>query len=174
MTGSTLATAQGFPPIAGADAELLILGSFPGLASLSAGEYYAHPRNAFWPIMGELVGAHPELEYNARLRRIIAHHIAVWDVLRACHRTGSLDANIDASGLIGNDFGYFFSTHPAIRRIYFNGATAERLFRRYVLPSLTEFNKALYRLPSTSPAHAGLSIMQKRQCWSIILGRPDE
>jgi TDG/mug DNA glycosylase family protein len=160
-----------FPPIASPDARILILGSMPGVASLTAGEYYAHPRNAFWPIMGELIGAGPELAYAARVRRLTARRIAVWDVLQSCVRGGSLDSSIDEDSIVPNDFAAFFAKHRKIARVYFNGGTAERVFRRYVLADLGEraAGIAIARLPSTSPAHAGRSFQQKLHAWRVAL-----
>lgn len=157
-----------FPPIAQADARLLILGSMPGKASLEANQYYAHPRNLFWPILGELVGASPALDYVERTRRLTANGIALWDVLKSCHRPGSLDADIDKSTMVANDFAAFFASHPHINRVFFNGATAEQAFRRYVLPTLEAETLILHRLPSTSPAHAALSFHQKLESWRLI------
>lgn len=154
-----------FPPIAGNDARILILGSMPGQASLEAHQYYAHPRNLFWPIMGELVGAHPALDYPERAQILIANGIALWDVLKSCTRPGSLDANIDKSSMVANDFKAFFAAHPQIKRVFFNGATAEHGFRRHVLPTLSIEGLAFRRLPSTSPAHAALSYQQKLESW---------
>src|SRR5688572_2589177 len=98
-------------------------------------EYYAQPYNAFWRIMGELVGAGPELEYPARLVRLRAHGIAVWDVLAAGEREGSLDSAIVPASIVVNDFGAFFARHRELRSICFNGNTAAGLFKRKVLRS---------------------------------------
>lgn len=157
-----------FPPIADADARLLILGSMPGKASLEANQYYAHPRNLFWTILGELVGAHPALDYAERTQILTANGIALWDVLKSCRRTSSLDADIDKSTMIANDFAAFFAVHPCIERVFFNGATAEQTFRRQVLPTIAAETLLLRRLPSTSPAHAALSYHQKLQSWRVI------
>src|SRR5690349_6164688 len=119
-----------FPPIARSDARVLVLGSMPGVASLAAGEYYAHPRNAFWPIMGELIGAGPELRYEARVKRVIAQKIAVWDVLKTCFRGGSLDSSIVEDSIVPNDFAGFFAAHNRIEKVCFNGGKAEHAFRR--------------------------------------------
>jgi TDG/mug DNA glycosylase family protein len=163
---------RGFPPISAADAEVLILGSMPGRASLDAQQYYAHPRNAFWPIMAMSCGFDPAAGYAQRCASLVARRIAVWDVLQSCSRQGSLDAAIDASSVRVNDFGAFFAAHPGVRRVLFNGATAERLYRRHVLPRLPPASAALacVRLPSTSPAHAAMTHAQKTARWGAELG----
>ena len=97
--------------------------------------------------------------------------MAVWDVLQACFRRGSLDSEIDNRTLVPNDFRPFFREHPAIRRVYFNGAKAESVYLKKVLPGLTgeAANLPRLRLPSTSPAHAALSLEQKTAAWRVIL-----
>ncbi|WP_151705085.1 DNA-deoxyinosine glycosylase [Nitrincola alkalilacustris] len=160
-----------FPPIEPENARILILGSMPGVASLKAQQYYAHPRNAFWPIMGELFGAHPELPYHERVEILKAEGIAVWDVLESCVRVGSLDASIDSSSLRVNDFSSFFRRHPQIRHVFFNGAKAEQSFRRHALPELRLDYLSYTRLPSTSPAHAAMSFDSKLNNWSKALLR---
>lgn len=162
---------HGFPPVVDGSARLLILGSMPGVASLRATEYYAHPRNVFWPIMGELLGAGPALAYAERLRRLQASGVALWDVIGACERWGSLDADIVPDSIRANDFAAFFAAHPQIRRVYFNGTAAEAAFRRYVQPGLPALPLAFSRLPSTSPAHAARSFTQKLAAWSAILAK---
>jgi len=163
-----MTTIYSFPAIADDNACILILGSMPGKASLQAGQYYAHPRNQFWPILGELVGAEPALDYVERTRALMSAGIALWDVLKSCYRSSSLDADIDKSSIIVNDFAAFFAGHPHIRQVFFNGATAEQAFRRYVLPDIDAEDLVLQRLPSTSPAHAGMSYQQKLQRWQSI------
>jgi TDG/mug DNA glycosylase family protein len=155
---------RSFPPIARSNARVLILGSMPGVASLAVGEYYAHPRNAFWPIMGAVFGAGPELPYEARVERLVAQRVAVWDVLKTCFRGGSLDSSIVEDSIVPNDFAGFFAAHPKIERVCFNGAKAEQAFRRYVLPAL-DVEMEYVRLPSTSPAHAGMSFAKKLAVW---------
>ena len=108
---------QCFPPIADAGATVLILGSMPGEESLRAGQYYAHPRNAFWPIMGDLFGAGPGLDYAARARVLKSNGIALWDVLASCARDGSLDSAIAGDSILANDFPAFFLAHPGIARV---------------------------------------------------------
>jgi TDG/mug DNA glycosylase family protein len=157
-----------FPPIAAPDATLLILGSMPGKASLLANQYYAHPRNAFWPIMGELFGAGPAMPYARRVRVLEHAGIAVWDVLASCTRGSSLDSDIDEDSIVANDFASFFRVHPRIQRVFFNGAKAEASFRRHVLPRLAATTLRIKRLPSTSPANASLSHARKLRSWRIV------
>lgn len=155
-----------FPPIADKRAHTLILGSMPGEASLQAGQYYAHPRNLFWPIVAEVMGFAAELPYPERCAALLARGCALWDVLATCERTGSLDAAIRNGK--ANDFPAFFAQHPCITRVFFNGATAEGEFRCKVMPKL-ELSEGrpltLCRLPSTSPANATLSRDQKTALW---------
>lgn len=157
-----------FPAIAPPDAVALILGSMPGMASLAAGQYYAHPRNAFWPIMAELLGFDPAMSYARRVQALADGRIALWDALQSCVRPGSLDSAIDEGSMIGNDFAALFARCPQIERIFFNGAAAERCFRLGVLPSLPGFALPSVRLPSTSPAHAGQSFEQKLAAWRVL------
>lgn len=163
----------GFPPVARPDARLLILGSMPGAASLAAGQYYAHPRNAFWSIIGELSGAPAGSSYARRTAALCAARIALWDVIASCRRRGSLDAAIEHGSVQFNDFAHFFAHHPRIGCVAFNGGTAEALFRRHVLPGLSARLRArtlrLVRLPSTSPAYAGLAPAGKRARWHQLL-----
>jgi hypoxanthine-DNA glycosylase len=158
---------RSFKPIADRNAEILILGSMPGRASLAARQYYAHPRNAFWGIAAELLGFERTLPYANRVRALKAAGIALWDVLRSCTREGSLDARIENA--IANDFSAFFRNHGKIRHVFFNGATAEATFKRYVLPRLKDSALSCRRLPSTSPANAALSRARKLRAWRAIL-----
>jgi hypoxanthine-DNA glycosylase len=156
-----------FPPIADRHARLLILGSMPGKESLRAQQYYAHPRNAFWKIMGDLFGATPELAYKARVTLLKERGIAVWDVLASCTRSSSLDADIDLTSLVVNDFAAFYRIHRHITQIFFNGAMAEKFYAKHV--SFAAHPKLHFRrLPSTSPAHAGMPYAQKLQYWRVI------
>lgn len=160
---------EGFPPIAAPGAHTLILGSMPGVASLAALEYYAHRRNLFWPIIGEVLGIDPALPYGERTRRLAEAGFALWDVLGACRRRGSLDSNIDAESIEVNDFASFFAEFPTIERVFLNGTTAEQTFRRHVLPLVAgRFEFALTRLPSTSPANASIPFAAKLAAWREI------
>lgn len=158
-----------FPPIENPSATILILGSMPGMESLRAAQYYAHPRNVFWKIMGELTGAAPELPYETRVEKLKSAGIALWDVLASCTRHSSLDADIEAESIIANDFVSFLKSHPNITHVFFNGAMAEQSFRKHVLPVLANRPPHYLRLPSTSPAHASLRYEQKLEAWKLIL-----
>ena len=158
---------KSFAPVASSDASMLILGSMPGVASLEAARYYAFPRNAFWKIMGDLYGAGPDLVYRHRLAILVENRIALWDVIAACHRPGSLDSNIANTGLETNDFAGFLKQHRAIDRIYFNGRKAAELFRKKVSPTLNS-SYAFTSLPSTSPANASMTYAEKLAAWSVI------
>ncbi|HHZ87693.1 MAG TPA: DNA-deoxyinosine glycosylase [Chromatiaceae bacterium] len=161
--------ATGFMPVVGDDARVLILGSMPGVRSLQATEYYAHPRNSFWPIMQTLFDIDGELPYAQRLEPLMRRGIALWDVLRLCEREGSLDSAIKRETMVANDFETFLSMHTTIRAIFFNGVKAEQEFQRLVMPTLSYIEGIHYqRLPSTSPAMAALSREQKLQQWSVI------
>ncbi|HZX78999.1 DNA-deoxyinosine glycosylase [Lysobacter sp.] len=159
---------QGLAPIATRDARVLILGSMPGAASLHAQRYYAHPRNHFWPIMGELVGADPVLEYAQRLECLRAAGIALWDVLDRCEREGSLDSAIRDDTAQANDFVGFFRRHPHVRSVLFNGAKAQAAYAR-LAPPLDSFGVRSHRLPSTSPANASVPFAKKLAAWRDAL-----
>jgi TDG/mug DNA glycosylase family protein len=166
-----MAKIRSFAPIADAKARVLILGSMPGIASLAAGQYYAHAQNLFWRILGEVTGAGPTLPYATRIRALKSSGIALWDVLESCAREGSLDAAIDDATLRANDFVSFYRAHPRIARVFFNGAKAEACYRRHVLPLLADAPalRSYRRLPSTSPANASMSRAYRQRVWKQAL-----
>jgi hypoxanthine-DNA glycosylase len=166
----TAEVSQGFAPIGGASARLLILGSLPGQTSLQRGEYYAQPRNDFWRIMGSLFGAGPDLSYAQRAQRLVAHEVAIWDVCASARRSGSLDAAIAPASVVANDFEAFFGAHPDIALIGLNGAAAAALYERYVARKLAPLQAHIRRerLPSTSPAHAAMSFDAKLAAWKAF------
>lgn len=165
-----MATARSFPPLARGDARVLILGSMPGAESLRRRQYYAYPHNQFWPIMGALFGAGRELPYGKRVAALTRRGIAVWDVLKSCEREGSLDGSIRPESERPNDFVRFLNMHPKIRAVFFNGGKAQSAFARHVRPRLGERAGALtfVRLPSTSPAHAGVPRAAKLAAWRQV------
>jgi hypoxanthine-DNA glycosylase len=158
--------AQGFPPIARADARILILGSLPGRRSIEEQQYYAHPQNAFWRIMRELYGA--DGSYGARCARLADNGIAVWDVLHSSVRPGSMDADIQLGSAAANDFGDFFSRHPHVVLIAFNGTKAAQLFSRFVTAEAATGIRRV-GLPSTSPAYASIPFSGKLAAWREAL-----
>jgi hypoxanthine-DNA glycosylase len=150
---------HGLAPIIDARARVLILGSFPSTASLAAQQYYAHPQNQFWRILGEVVGQPlKEMDYAARIAAVQAAGIAIWDIYASCARAGSLDTAIRDA--VPNDLGALKESAPALRRICFNGRMAARRIRE-----VEAFGFEAMVLPSTSPAHAGMSFEQKLARW---------
>jgi TDG/mug DNA glycosylase family protein len=163
----------GFPPVSSSSSRVLVLGSLPGRLSLERGEYYANPQNAFWKIVAARVPDLPS-DYPGRAAVLIEHGIALWDVLAATTRSGSLNADI-AEDAIPNNFRAFFHIHSQIRLIAFNGGTAAKLYERHVPPTLTNAQRSIPRdtLPSTSGAHASLSFQKKVARWSILWDADD-
>jgi len=157
----------GFPPIAGEATRILILGSLPGQQSLQAAQYYAHPQNAFWRIMADVLDVTGS--YDERCAGLRSAGIAVWDVLESSVRPGSLDADIDLASARTNDFVAFFAAHPAVTTVCFNGRKAEQLFARMVMPQLAGGDRRYVGLPSTSPAFAAMRYAQKLEIWRGIL-----
>jgi hypoxanthine-DNA glycosylase len=124
----------------------------------------------FWNILGKLLGFDPASSYEQRIAMVQAANIAIWDVLKACTREGSLDSDIDKSSVVPNEFQEFFAKRPHIRKICFNGTKAEKSYMKHVRPRLTGYETMKHiRLPSTSPAFAAMSLAQKERAWSAIL-----
>ncbi|MGN6388080.1 MAG: DNA-deoxyinosine glycosylase [Burkholderiaceae bacterium] len=153
----------GLPPVVDAATRVLILGSFPGGASLAASRYYAHPRNQFWPLLsavtGEPLAAQP---YDDRLRRLLALRIGLWDVIAGCDRIGSLDSAIRNAQ--ANDFGWLRQTCPTLARVCFNGKTSGKEAPRFAAAGYETLV-----LPSSSPANAQFSFDAKLAAWRGIL-----
>lgn len=151
----------GLAPVFDARARLLVLGSFPGTASLQAAQYYAHPHNAFWPLMGELLGdsALATLPYGERLEALRRHRVALWDAVAACRREGSLDTAIEEAE--PSDLPHLVARLPELRAIACNGSLAHK----QTLLALGDPGLPVLRLPSTSPAHAGRSLADKVAAW---------
>ena len=161
---------RSFSPVIGINPRIVVLGSMPGVASLEAVQYYAHPRNAFWPIMGRIFAFEHEVDYADRIAAIERLPLILWDSLQSCVRPGSLDSDIDLATARANDFPGLFAEHAGIRAVFCNGATSEKYFRRLALPLLEDrFEFDLVRLPSTSPANAGMKFEQKLAAWRSIL-----
>lgn len=158
----------GFPPLLPPRARILVLGSMPGRRSLDEGRYYAHPRNLFWPFMARVAGFAPELDYAARVQALLAAGVALWDVLGACERPGSLDASIRRGSERANPIGSLLDGQPGITLVACNGGKALHLLQRHVWPSLDEALKARVQvlgLPSTSPANASIPLAVRERAW---------
>lgn len=156
----------GLAPVAGTGARLLVLGSFPGVASLQAQQYYAHPRNQFWPILSAIWGlsgprALQNLPYAERLPVLHQQGLAIWDVYAGCRRQGSLDSAITDAAL--NDLPGLIQQVPSLQAIAHNGGESARhmaITRSLGLP--------VYKLPSTSPANASWSFERKLTAWREV------
>ena len=167
-----MALIYSFDPIEDKNAEVLVLGSMPGQASLDASQYYAHRHNAFWRILAELLQFDAASPYAVRIEALKSARIALWDVLRCCARLGSLDSMIQSDSQRPNDFRTFLREHPKITRVFFNGAKAKACFERQVLGRLDDRTMTYVLLPSTSPANASLTFQQKLAAWRMILDPP--
>lgn len=165
-----MAGIHSFTAVSSSAATVLVLGSMPGKRSLQMQEYYAHPQNAFWPIMAKLLGFDPGQLYADRIQCLQDAGVALWDVLAACERASSLDSDIVEASIVVNDFPVFLSEHPKIQHIYCNGAKSFQSYQRYVSPVLGAAHAKIpvTRLPSTSPAHASMNFQAKIHAWSII------
>jgi TDG/mug DNA glycosylase family protein len=164
------ARVQSFAPILGKHPRILILGSMPGIASLEAVQYYAHPRNVFWPIMAELFSIDAKTDYAQRIAQIIEAPVILWDTLKCCDRPGSLDASIKRDTVEANDIPGLLIEYPGIKAVACNGATSANYFRKLVMPQISaEIEIELLPMPSTSPANAGMNFTQKLAAWRRLL-----
>ena len=152
-----------FPPVVAPNTRVLILGSLPGQASLTARRYYAHPQNNFWRLVGAALGFDLQtLEYEARLAALLAAGIGLWDTIATAERQGSLDGALRE--IERTPLAELTATLPQLRAVAFNGATAARLGRK----ALAGSSLALIDLPSSSPANARLSFAAKAQSWGRL------
>ena len=154
---------QGLPPVADGGTRLLVLGSFPGVASLRLQQYYGHPQNQFWKILGALWSRDlMAASYPERIAAALAHGLGIWDVYAACEREGSLDTAIRSAEL--NDFAGLRQRCPALQAIAHNGGESFRHAKR-----IQALGLPVHRLPSTSPANASWSFERKRAAWAEVL-----
>ena len=153
---------KSFDPIFAPEAKVLIVGSMPSVKSLADAQYYAHPRNAFWPILFDIFGEMPHNEYVQKKELIVAKKLALWDVAACCVREGSLDSNM--RDVVYNDFSALYAQCPGIRTVLCNGGTAHALF---VKSGYAE-DRRVIRLPSTSPAHT-MPYEKKLTIWKDTL-----
>ncbi len=163
---------ESFPPQVARGCRVLVLGTAPSVRSLAMRQSYAHAQNLFWPLMGEMFDAGPELDYAARIRRLQDHGIGIWDVLASCERSGSLDSAIIRASEVPNDIAGLLAEQPSIVAIALNGGHAQRAFKRLVLPGIDPARRSmlsLVELPSTSPANASMTRQHKRERWRALL-----
>jgi double-stranded uracil-DNA glycosylase len=163
---------RSFPPQVAEGCRVLVLGTAPSVRSLALQQSYAHPQNLFWPLMGEMFDAGPDLAYAERIRRLQSHGVGIWDVYASCERPGSLDSAIVRASEVANDIPALLGKQPSIAAIAPNGGHAQRAFRRLVLPQIDPDRVAsltLLDLPSTSPANASMSRQHKRELWLGLL-----
>ena len=154
---------HGLPPIIDSRARVLVLGSFPSTASLAARQYYAHPQNQFWRVLGAVIDRPlKEMDYAARIVAVQAAGVGIWDVFASCERTGSLDSAIREAR--PNDLRALQESAPALRRVCFNGRMAAKRIRE-----VEALGFEAMVLPSTSPAHAGMSFEQKLAAWQAVM-----
>jgi TDG/mug DNA glycosylase family protein len=152
-----------FPPVVAPDTRVLLLGSLPGEKSLEAQRYYAHPRNRFWHLIGNMIGTELEpLDYEDRLQALLAARVGLWDTVASAHRVGSLDASIRAAE--PNPLAELAASLPELRAVGFNGKASARIG----MPQLAHAKLALIPLPSSSPAHASLPLAEKEKLWGQL------
>ncbi|WP_127470708.1 DNA-deoxyinosine glycosylase [Thiomicrorhabdus aquaedulcis] len=156
---------KGFEPVIPPSPKVLLLGTMPSVASLQQDFYYAHPRNAFWPIMAALFNQSTPLVHQADKVAVLQHAgILLWDVLAACQRHGSLDSAIQQP--VANDFSALFTRFLTLKTVVFNGQKAQQLFYKHALKQQNLPNDLVFiTLPSSSPAHASLTLDDKRLLW---------
>lgn len=159
----------GMPPVIGDNAKVLILGSLPGDESLRRQEYYGNPRNRFWDVMSGILNEKAPLDYSDKVEYLKRHGIALWDVLHAAEREGSLDANI--KNAIFNNIAELLSDNPSIEVIVTNGKNAENSLRKYLRRNPSIFGKRIYHCASTSPMSvcSGWNLEHLINQWSKIL-----
>lgn len=167
-----MTTLYGLSPIADRYAQVLILGSFPSVASLNQKQYYANPQNYFWRVIENLFLIPSSDPYPQRCRKLQAYKVALWDVIGSCQRQGSLDSKIRMPD--PNDFAKFYNDHPQITAVFWNGAMAEHQYGILVGAAIKptgcdEFSSI--RLPSTSPANARISLSSKIEQWKLVLSK---
>ena len=164
MKNSNKQLCKSFLPSIDEKSEILILGSMPGVKSLEEQQYYAHPQNRFWKLMGKICNANnlPELSYQKKLQILLKNKIALWDVIQSCNRQGSLDSNIKNE--IPNDISGLLAQFPNIEVICLNGNKSYSAFKKYFPNLLEKYN--CFKMPSTSPANARYKLEDLCKAWS--------
>lgn len=160
---------ESFAAVSAGQPLVLILGSIPGVASLQAVQYYAHPRNAFWPIMADYFSFAVDLAYEQRLACLTEKRVALWDVLQRCVRTGSLDSAIEADTIKINPIDRLIASYPSVKGILLNGGKAHQEFRKAFPELINSKTLSVQVMPSTSPAYASMSFSEKKIRWHQAL-----
>lgn len=164
--GVSMYACTSFAPLVDSESKILILGSMPGVKSLTEQEYYAHPRNRFWQLLALLLGEDNPADYVAKKAMLKKHRIALWDTLGYCERKGSLDSDI--KGEVPNDICGLLGQYPHIQAVFCNGGKAAAACKKYFVKSLSR-PVHIYYLPSTSPANARKNLAALEVEWRIIL-----
>ena len=153
-------------PIIGRHPRIIILGSMPGIISINAAQYYANPRNMFWAVLAELFDIDIDCDYETKVQQVRELPVILWDTLKTCHREGSLDSKILNTDIEANDIVALLGQYPAVRAIAFNGGASSKYFDRLIKPQLpNDLSVELFKMPSTSPAYAGMKFEQKLELW---------
>ena len=157
---------KSFTPSIDNNSKILILGSMPGVKSLEEQQYYAHPQNRFWKVMGSICNVPNlhEYSYDLKLKTLLNNNIALWDTIKTCEREGSLDSDIQNE--TPNDIRKLLKTYPNIKTICLNGNESYSAFKKY-FPELFE-KYSCHKMPSTSPANARYSLDKLIEEWSVI------
>ena len=151
------------PPLYNKDSRVLILGSFPSVKSREQMFFYGHPRNRFWTVVSTLLKVEEPVTVDEKKAVLLNSHIALWDVIASCDIYGSSDSSI--KNAVPNDIGFIIK-NSKIKRIFTNGATADKLYKKYILPAT---GIEAVRLPSTSPANAAKSVDELVKEWAITV-----
>lgn len=158
---------KSFKPSVDNNSKILILGSMPGVKSLEDQQYYAHPQNRFWKVMGYICNEPKisEFSYELKLKTLLINNIALWDTIKTCKRDGSLDSDIQNE--IPNDIRKFLKKYPNIKTICLNGNKSYSSFQKYFPDLLEKYN--CHKMPSTSPANAGYNLKELTDIWKTNL-----
>ncbi|MBR6098243.1 DNA-deoxyinosine glycosylase [bacterium] len=162
-----MAKCKSFNPSVNNNSQILILGSMPGVKSLDEQQYYAHPQNRFWKVMGILCGADlVHTDYDKKLQTLLDNNIALWDVIKKCERVGSLDSAIEKEK--PNNIKKLLKDYPNIKIIALNGNKAYSAFKKHFGKILTDKKYTVYKMPSTSPANARYGLDKLKDEWSVL------
>lgn len=153
-----------FEPVYDENSKILILGSLPSVKSRETGFYYGHPQNRFWRVLAALLCCPVPTTNEEKKRMLLAHHIAVWDVIESCDIIGSSDSSI--KNVVPADIGKIVGKTD-IKKIFANGKKAENLYQKYIFPKT---KMPITALPSTSPANAACSLEKLTEVWGSEIG----